>query len=427
MRTAAAQAAVLFLHGYPSSSYDWRHLLDLLPGHELACFDFLGFGLSEKPRDHVYSLLDQADLVEGSWTGSTPTGSCWWRTTWARRSPPSCSPATSRGGCPPAAFGAAAQRQHGDRAGQPDGRPRRCCAAASAGWRRRLSNERSFRAQFGRLFSPDHPLTPEEAADQWALLAHGGGNRILHRLTHYLHERVTYAERWHGALRDWGGQLELAWGMRDPVATGAVLDAVVGLRPHAPRHALRGARALPAARGARAVAPVVARVAGTPLGGRPAQLRLNALRQAGHDEVVGVLDHVEHEPVGHAAVDLDGVPVALVEVVAGADRRVGVAQLLGERGLAFEADRERASFSGASANTLPGTLKTERSGRKGNSSVVPGRSRQRRRSCAAGDTREATRAGERPACARLSRSRARRRRPPEPAARRLADTRSRRL
>ncbi len=98
----------------------------------------------------------------------------------------------------------------------------------------RLSNERSFTAGFGRLFSPDHPLTSEEAADQWALLAHDGGNRILHRLTHYLHERVTYASRWHGALRDWPGALELAWALRDPVATEAVLDAVLELRPAAP-------------------------------------------------------------------------------------------------------------------------------------------------------------------------------------------------
>jgi pimeloyl-ACP methyl ester carboxylesterase len=97
-----------------------------------------------------------------------------------------------------------------------------------------LSSERSFRAGFGRLFSPDHPLTAEEAADQWALLAYGGGNRILHKLTYYLRERVEFAERWHGALRDWEGQLELAWALLDPVATEAVLDAVMELRPAAP-------------------------------------------------------------------------------------------------------------------------------------------------------------------------------------------------
>src|SRR5881394_3343146 len=54
---------LLFLHGYPSSSYDWSRVLELLPGRRAVCFDFLGFGLSDKPRDHVYSLLDQADLA----------------------------------------------------------------------------------------------------------------------------------------------------------------------------------------------------------------------------------------------------------------------------------------------------------------------------------------------------------------------------
>ena len=98
----------------------------------------------------------------------------------------------------------------------------------------RLSNERGFRAQFARIFSAAHPLTDEEAADQWALLAYNNGHRIIDRLTYYLHERIAYAPRWHGALRDWQGDLRLAWAMRDPVCTEAVLDAVRRLRPDAP-------------------------------------------------------------------------------------------------------------------------------------------------------------------------------------------------
>src|SRR2546430_6388667 len=54
---------LLLLHGFPSSSYDWSRLLQLLPGRRCVCFDFLGFGLSDKPRDHVYSLHGQADLA----------------------------------------------------------------------------------------------------------------------------------------------------------------------------------------------------------------------------------------------------------------------------------------------------------------------------------------------------------------------------
>ncbi len=48
-----------------------------------------------------------------------------------------------------------------------------------------------------------------------------------------MEERFRYADRWHGALRDWPGRLSLAWGMLDPVATERVLDAVLELRPAA--------------------------------------------------------------------------------------------------------------------------------------------------------------------------------------------------
>src|SRR5215813_2302294 len=55
---------LLFLHGFPSSSYDWRDLLELDADRAALAPDFLGFGLSEKPRDHEYRLHWQADMAE---------------------------------------------------------------------------------------------------------------------------------------------------------------------------------------------------------------------------------------------------------------------------------------------------------------------------------------------------------------------------
>lgn len=55
---------VVLLHGYPSSSYDFREVVDRLGGRAWLAIDFLGFGLSEKPRPHRYSLFEQADIVE---------------------------------------------------------------------------------------------------------------------------------------------------------------------------------------------------------------------------------------------------------------------------------------------------------------------------------------------------------------------------
>ena len=84
------------------------------------------------------------------------------------------------------------------------------------------------------LFSTAHPLSAAEAEDQWALWRHNGGAQIAHRLIHYIGERTQYAERWHGAIRDWDGDLRFAWGMLDPVATPNVLAGLRELRPSAP-------------------------------------------------------------------------------------------------------------------------------------------------------------------------------------------------
>lgn len=225
---------VLFLHGYPSSSYDWRALLEKLPGRRTVCFDFLGFGLSEKPPDQTYSLNLQADIAEAVWR----------RAGGGRVLLVAHDMGTS------VATELLARDLEGKLEMELGGvllfngsmildqasltLAQKILRSPLGPLLARLSNERAFRAQFARLFSTHHPLDRREAADQWALLANRGGHRILDRLTYYLHERVRFAERWHGALRDWPGRLQLAWGMQDPVATGAVLEAVLALRPAAP-------------------------------------------------------------------------------------------------------------------------------------------------------------------------------------------------
>lgn len=231
---AGAGPPILLLHGYPSSSYDWRHAFELLPERRLTSFDFLGFGLSDKPRDHVYSLHGHADTVQevaARYAGEPLLVVAHDMAT----SVVTELLARDLDGRLPFELGGVLlfngsmviERASLTR-GQKLLRSRLGPLAA------RLSNERTFRAQFARIFSAQHPLSDEEAADQWALLAHDGGNRILHRLTFYLHERVTYATRWHGALRRWPGRLALAWAGRDPVCTEAVLEAVLALRPNAP-------------------------------------------------------------------------------------------------------------------------------------------------------------------------------------------------
>ena len=57
---------VLMIHGFPTSCYDWREIIDILKeGFRCIAFDFLGFGLSDKPEAFSYSLFQQTDMIEG--------------------------------------------------------------------------------------------------------------------------------------------------------------------------------------------------------------------------------------------------------------------------------------------------------------------------------------------------------------------------
>ena len=226
---------VLLLHGYPSSSYDWRHLFEGLDGHPLLAFDFLGFGLSAKPRDHVYSLRGQADIAEelAKRLGEDPVvmvshdmGSSVATELLARDLEGQLSFELRSA----LLFNASMVRERASLLWS-----QKLLLSRFGPLAARLFTEFGFRHQFAGIFSERHPLTDEEAADQWSLLAHGDGHRLLDRLIFYNHERVTppLSERWHNALRNWPGRLELGWAERDPICTEAVLQAVLELRPHA--------------------------------------------------------------------------------------------------------------------------------------------------------------------------------------------------
>lgn len=222
---------LLLLHGFPSSSYDWRELLAERPERAALAFDCLGYGLSEKPRDHVYALAGHADAAEEL---------------------------VRRAGSPPVfvvghdmGTSVATELMARDLRGELtidlrgallfNGSMLLHLARPTLGQRllrsrlgplfSRLTSERGFRAQFSRVFSAEHPLSPEEAADQWSLIAQNDGQRIGHLLVHYMAERERFTERWHGAISDWPGSLTLTWGLLDPVARVAVLEGLRELRP----------------------------------------------------------------------------------------------------------------------------------------------------------------------------------------------------
>ncbi|KAG4430757.1 hypothetical protein IFR05_013758 [Cadophora sp. M221] len=78
IRPTTQTTYILFLHGFPSSSYDWRHQIPYFEkkGYGIIAPDLLGYGGSSKPLDmgvytgkgmagDVYELLKSESIVEG--------------------------------------------------------------------------------------------------------------------------------------------------------------------------------------------------------------------------------------------------------------------------------------------------------------------------------------------------------------------------
>jgi pimeloyl-ACP methyl ester carboxylesterase len=224
---------VLLLHGYPSSSYDYRMVVPHIAGRAWLTLDFLGFGLSDKPRPHRYSLLEQADIVQAVVAESAPGPVVLVAHDMGTSVTTELLARDLQGLLPfelqrvVLSNGSVILRRASLRPVQKLLRGPLGPLAA------RLSSKTMFGREFARLFSVEHPLSAEEADAQWALMSYNGGRRIAHLLISYLDERERYADRWHGAVRDWPKPLSFLWALDDPVATTNVLGGLRELRPAA--------------------------------------------------------------------------------------------------------------------------------------------------------------------------------------------------
>ena len=235
-------------------------------------YDFLGFGLSEKPRDH--DILAALAGRHGRGAGPAP-----------RWGPPVFFVGHDMGTS--VATELMARDLDGSLEMDLDRRP----AASTARWSRapparpwvsgcsaapdRARSWRGSRASASSATSSarssrrHHPLSDEEAADQWSLLAHGGGSSLGHR-TDPLHGRAgARAPRWHGALARLGearctspGGCSTRWRPR------SVLDARPGASAGGP--ADRASRTSATIRRSRIPAAIAAVALGRPWAAGPA-------------------------------------------------------------------------------------------------------------------------------------------------------------
>lgn len=223
------------LHGFPTCSWDYAKVLPALEARfRVLAFDFLGFGDSDKPRKHRYSIHEQTDLAEAVWRHFDV------RETWIVAHDYAVSVAQELLARPAEAPGNVHIRGVTFLNGgvYPDlARPlriQRLLRSPLVGAiLSRLSNERMFHRNLSSVFSPQHRLRSEELAQHWIAIARRGGRGLAHRLIAYMDDRDRHCQRWSSALEKTRVPLHFVWGLLDPVSGAHMLARVHSRLPNA--------------------------------------------------------------------------------------------------------------------------------------------------------------------------------------------------
>lgn len=220
----ADKEVIVILHGYPTSSFDYKDVLPhLSERYRVIIHDHLGFGLSDKPEDYSYSLMEQADRalllwkslgVERAHLVAHDYGTSIATELIARRNmgfePIKLESLTLCNGSVHIELAKLRIIQKLLR--------NQTVGPLIA----KLSSKRIFRKNMRKLWH-DPSLLPEEEIDSmWELLTMNEGKKALPRITQYLRERERFWHRWVGALKKTDIKSNILWGNEDPITGGHI-------------------------------------------------------------------------------------------------------------------------------------------------------------------------------------------------------------
>lgn len=222
---------LVIVHGFPTSSFDYAHLVDALAvGRRVVVMDMVGFGLSAKP-DRRYTMALQADVIAA---------------VVARLGIDRCALLT---------------HDMGDTVGG-----ELLARSAEGTWpvevTRRVVTNGSIYIDMAHLTAGQQLLLsmPDEKAPQGPghelvaaslvatlapanadvdmgphgeLACHRGGDALLPRTIRYIEERRAAERRFTGAIEAHPSPLHVVWGPEDPIAVSAMADRLVAARPDA--------------------------------------------------------------------------------------------------------------------------------------------------------------------------------------------------
>jgi pimeloyl-ACP methyl ester carboxylesterase len=239
VRRMGSGPAMTMLHGFPSSSHDWAKVAPALArSHALLLPDLLGFGASEKPVEHSYSLHEQADLMEALWALEGIESTVIVAHDYAVSVAQELLARRAEGALSVdlvavhllngALYPKLAQLEPGQVALlDPEQGPQ---ISANI-------TEELFAMALKPTFAPDFDAAAD-SAEIWRATARNGGQAISHRLIRYINDRAEHGTRWVTALEKADVPIAFVWGMLDPVSGAHIAQRIRERLPSAPFLAL---------------------------------------------------------------------------------------------------------------------------------------------------------------------------------------------
>jgi len=212
---------VTLFHGFPASSFDWAGVVPDLTGagYRVTTLDFLGYGSSDKPHPHNYSLMEQASLVQAVWgdlaIDRTALVAHDYGVSVAQellcRDPGRIeSMAWLNGGMFPHLHRPADFQRH--------------LTELSGDEAEEYITETVYRAALLGVFG--RPVSDYTLGEMWADFSRSRGARVAPGLLGYMAERREHAARWSHAVESYSGPQTFIWGPADPVSGSHVLPCI---------------------------------------------------------------------------------------------------------------------------------------------------------------------------------------------------------
>lgn len=220
-RGAETGDPLFVLHGYPTCSFDWRSVIEPVraAGRRVVLFDYLGFGLSDKP-DYRYGIRRYADTAEvvareaglarvvlvTHDLGDSVGGELLARDLEGGLGFAVSNRIITNGSIYMDLVQLSAGQEMLLAADDA------CIDLAALG----IDPAEGFKAGIGGTFA--RPASQEELDAQWELVSRQDGHQLLARTIRYIEDRRAEESRFTGGVEQHPSPLHIIWGKLDPIA-----------------------------------------------------------------------------------------------------------------------------------------------------------------------------------------------------------------